>query len=55
MKRKGIQVRQVQNSLLRPFFDTPKFTRDLETAYKEMWCISLAGNPPTLIEVGTLI
>ena len=55
MKRKGIQVRQVQNSLLRPFFDTSRFTKDLETAYKEMWRIFLAGEPPRRIEVGTLI
>jgi protein O-GlcNAc transferase len=50
----GLQkIRQkiAKNRLLAPLFDTPRFVRNLETAYKEMWKIFLAGEAPRKIEV----
>lgn len=34
-----------------PLFDTPRFVRDLESAYQEMWRIHASGAKPRLIEV----
>jgi predicted O-linked N-acetylglucosamine transferase (SPINDLY family) len=34
-----------------PLFDTPRFTRNLERAYREMWEIYAAGQPPRPIVV----
>jgi len=39
------------NRLAEPLFDTPRFVRNLEKAYKEMWEIFLAGERPRQIEV----
>jgi protein O-GlcNAc transferase len=46
-------VRQVlaKNRLTKPLFDSPRFTRNLEKAYKEMWNVFLAGETPRQIEV----
>jgi len=52
---RAVRGKLTQNRLTQPLFDTSRFTKDLETAYKEMWRISLAGEPPRRIEVGTLI
>jgi len=41
----------VKNRLVAPLFDTPRFVRNLETAYKEMWNIFLAGEAPRQIHV----
>ena len=46
-----IRQRIATNRLKAPLFDTPRFVRNLETAYKEMWKIFLAGEAPRLIEV----
>jgi protein O-GlcNAc transferase len=45
--RQGI----VTNRTKAPLFDTPRFVRNLETAYKEIWKIFLAGDVPRQIEV----
>ncbi|MGB5748635.1 MAG: hypothetical protein WBM69_16765, partial [Desulfobacterales bacterium] len=39
------------NRLKNPLFDTPRFVRNLEHAYSEMWRIFLAGRAPSQIEV----
>ncbi|MEE9606020.1 MAG: tetratricopeptide repeat protein [Candidatus Scalindua sp.] len=47
------EIRQkiVKNRLVEPLFDTPRFARNLEKAYKEMWEIFIAGETPRQIEV----
>jgi len=47
------EIRQkiLKNRLVAPLFDTPRFVRNLETAYKNMWKIFLAGEEPRQIEV----
>ncbi len=37
-----------------PLFDTPRFTRNLEFAYRKMWEIYAAGKSPQAIEVNDL-
>jgi len=46
-----IRQKLAQNRLTAPLFDTPRFARNLETAYTEMWKIFLAGERPRQIEV----
>jgi predicted O-linked N-acetylglucosamine transferase (SPINDLY family) len=50
----GIRERLAKNRLTAPLFDTPRFTRHLETAYQFMWEIYLRGEPPRQIEVPAL-
>ena len=50
-KLKAIQERLSKNRLTEPLFDTPRFVKNLEKAYKEMWHIYLAGQKPRHIEV----
>jgi protein O-GlcNAc transferase len=47
------EIRQkiAKNRLVEPLFDTPRFARNLEKAYKEMWEIFVAGEMPRRIEV----
>jgi predicted O-linked N-acetylglucosamine transferase (SPINDLY family) len=40
-----------ENRLKAPLFDTPRFVKNLESAYKEIWKIFVAGEDPRLIEV----
>jgi protein O-GlcNAc transferase len=40
-----------ENRLVKPLFDTPRFVKNLEKAYKEMWAIYGAGELPRMIEV----
>lgn len=47
----AIRGRLAQNRLTAPLFDTPRFARNLEGAYKEMWRLYLAGEAPRMIEV----
>ena len=47
----AIRDRLAKNRLVEPLFDTPRFTRNLEKAYKEIWKIYLAGEKPRKIEV----
>jgi len=46
-----LRQRLENNRLTAPLFDTPRFVRNLENAYKEMWKIFLAGEAPRKIEV----
>ncbi len=46
-----IRKRVAENRLVEPLFDTPRFVRNLETGYKKMWKIFLAGEAPRQIEV----
>jgi protein O-GlcNAc transferase len=46
-----IRQRLAKNRLSAPLFDTPRFVRNLESAYKEMWGIFLKGEAPRQIEV----
>jgi predicted O-linked N-acetylglucosamine transferase (SPINDLY family) len=34
-----------------PLFDTPRFVRNLERAYREMWAVYASGQPPRLLEI----
>ena len=45
--RNKLNINRLKNSL----FDTPRFVRNLEHAYSEMWRIFLEGRAPTQIEV----
>ncbi len=47
----AIRQKLDKNRLVAPLFDTPRFVRNLETAYKEMWKIFLAGERPRQIDV----
>ena len=46
-----IQQKLDKNRLVDPLFDTPRFVRNLESAYKEMWKIFSAGEAPRQIKV----
>ena len=47
----AIRDRLAGNRLRAPLFDTPRFARNLEGAYKELWRLYLAGESPRQIEV----
>jgi protein O-GlcNAc transferase len=46
-----IRRKIARNRLLAPLFDTPRFVKNIETAYKEMWKIFSSGEAPRQIEV----
>jgi len=46
-----IRERLAKNRLVEPLFDTPRFAKNIERAYTEMWEIYLAGERPRRIEV----
>jgi protein O-GlcNAc transferase len=46
-----IREKLAKNRFTEPLFDTPRFGRNLEKAYKEMWKIFLAGEKPRRINV----
>lgn len=46
-----ISQRLAKNRLTEPLFDTPRFTRNLEKVFKEMWKIFTTGESPRQIEV----
>jgi predicted O-linked N-acetylglucosamine transferase (SPINDLY family) len=50
----ALRERLEKNRLTAPLFDTPRFTRHLEMAYRMMWEIYLGGEPPRQIEVPAL-
>jgi len=50
-KLQMIRQKLVKNRLMKPLFDTPGFTRNLEKAYKKMWEIFVAGQRPGQIEI----
>ena len=45
-----LRQRLSANRLTAPLFDTPRFARDLERAYRRMWDRAVAGLPPATIE-----
>jgi len=49
----AIRRRLAKYRTTKPLFDTPRFVRNLETAYKEMRRIFLSGKKPRQIEVKT--
>ncbi len=50
-ERRAIGQRLEKNRLTEPLFDTPRFVRNLESAYQKMWEIFLAGEKPRQIRV----
>ena len=50
-KLQNIRQKIVENRLVEPLFDTPRFTRNLEKAYREMWKIFMAAESPRQIEI----
>ena len=46
-----LRKRLAGNRTTWPLFDTPRFTRDLECAYRAMWDLHAAGGGPRTIEV----
>jgi predicted O-linked N-acetylglucosamine transferase (SPINDLY family) len=46
-----LRTRLAANRTHWPLFDTPRLTRNLERAYRAMWEIHAAGQPPRLIQV----
>jgi len=47
---KEIRHRIAENRMKAPLFDTRRFVKNLETAYREIWKIYLAGEAPRQIE-----
>jgi predicted O-linked N-acetylglucosamine transferase (SPINDLY family) len=50
-KLQAIKEKLAKNRLTYPLFDTPAFTRDLETAYQKMWNIYQEGKSPEMIKL----
>jgi predicted O-linked N-acetylglucosamine transferase (SPINDLY family) len=48
----GLRDRLARNRLTQPLFDTPAFTRNLETAYERIWQRHLDGLPPERVDIG---
>ncbi len=48
---RGLRERLMRNRQSCPLFDTPRFTRHLEAAYRAMWDIHLAGGSPRAIAI----
>jgi protein O-GlcNAc transferase len=51
LELQAIRQKITENRLVAPLFDTPRFVRNLEKAYKEMWKIFLSRETPRQIEV----
>jgi protein O-GlcNAc transferase len=47
----AIRQRLAKQRLIAPLFDTPRFVRNLESAYKEMWATFLKGEASRQIQV----
>jgi predicted O-linked N-acetylglucosamine transferase (SPINDLY family) len=47
----SVCVKLHENWLREPIFDTPRFVKNLERAYREMWKIFMEGAKPRHIEV----
>jgi protein O-GlcNAc transferase len=47
----AIRQKLARNRLTEPLFDTPRFAKNLEKAYREMWQIFSAGEQPRRIDV----
>ena len=48
---KSIREKLAQNRLTQPLFDTARFTRNIETAYRRMWEAHRRGEAPRAFEV----
>ncbi|MBW1899446.1 MAG: UDP-N-acetylglucosamine-peptide N-acetylglucosaminyltransferase, partial [Deltaproteobacteria bacterium] len=48
---KNIKEKLIRNRLSEPLFDTPRFVKNLEKAFKEMRKLFLAGQGPGQIEI----
>jgi predicted O-linked N-acetylglucosamine transferase (SPINDLY family) len=48
----AIKAKLARNRHTHPLFDTPRLTRDLETAYQTMWERQQRGEPPSRFAVG---
>jgi len=48
----ALKQKLVSNRATVPLFDTPRFTRRIETAYRRMWEIWAAGEEARAFEVG---
>jgi predicted O-linked N-acetylglucosamine transferase (SPINDLY family) len=42
----ALKAKLAANRMTQPLFDTPRFARDLERAYAEMWRLYQAGEAP---------
>ena len=51
LELKAIRNKLYQNRFTDPLFDTPRFTKNLEKAYKKMWNIFLEERKPEQIAV----
>ena len=49
-----LKQKLAQNRTTYPLFDTPRFTRNLEQAYRAMWEIYAAGKSPQAINVSDI-
>ncbi len=47
----AVRKKLAANRLAAPLFDTPRFVRNLEKAYQEMWNIFISGEKPRAIRV----
>jgi len=47
----NIKAKLCRNRLVKPLFDTPRFVRNLDTAYHEMWRIFIRGEEARQFEV----
>ena len=47
----ALRTKLAQNRLTEPLFDTPRFVRNLESAYRQIWDRFLSGETPRMIEV----
>ncbi len=54
LKLGNIRKRLAENRLTAPLFDTPRFARNLEKAYSQIWNLFLTGSPPQNIQVPDL-
>lgn len=50
-ERAALSRRLAENRTRMPLFDTPRFARGLEAAYRQMWALHQAGEKPRLIRV----
>lgn len=49
--RRGLRGKIAANRRRAPLFDTPRFVRNLEAAYREIWRIQISGEQPRTIRV----
>jgi protein O-GlcNAc transferase len=47
----ALRAKLARNRETEPLFDTPRFVRNLETAYRQMWELYLAGEEPRQLDV----